>query len=109
MLDEAALLPVLSQPWRLGTAYLFTRILSMPLEESIICMAEAWERPAHDFPLIDTSTSFSHRPPRHALLRFRIWKKNKREDRDERKNGSHFVQLLISCWHFYSSLSERIK
>lgn len=40
----------------------------------MICMAVAWERPAHDLPLIDTSTSFSHRPPRHALLLFRIWK-----------------------------------
>lgn len=36
-------------------------------------------------------------------------KKNKRENRDERKNSSHLVQLLISCWHFYCSLSERIK
>lgn len=81
MLDEAALLPVLSQSWCLETAYLFTRILSMPLDESMICMAEAWERPAHDFPLIDTSTSFSHRPPRHALLRFRIWKKKKKRER----------------------------
>jgi len=49
-------------------------MLSVPLEESMICMAVAWERPAHDFPLIEISTSFSHRPPRHALLLFRIWK-----------------------------------
>lgn len=72
VLDETPLLPALSQHWHLGAGYLFTRMLSMPLEESMICMALAWDRPAHDFPLIDTRTSFSHRPPRHALLLFRI-------------------------------------
>lgn len=72
VLDETTLLPALSQHWHLGAGYLFTRMLSMPLEESMICMALAWDRPAHDFPLIDNRTSFSHRPPRHALLLFRI-------------------------------------
>lgn len=78
-------------------------MLSMPLEESMICIAVAWERPAHDFPLIDTSTSFSHRPPRHALLLFLIWKSRRERIGMKGRTAAvwfsclHPVALLLLC------------
>lgn len=50
-----------------------TRMWRLPPDESIICIASACDSPAQDFPLMETSSSFSFSPPRHALLRLRTF------------------------------------